>query len=221
KDRLYVGNLHPTVDEYSLLQVFSKFGKVTKLDFLFHKTGLLKGKPRGYAFVEYGNNDDALKALNMAHDKLLRGRKLVVTFAHQAPLDQGGASAYGVMGGTKRKGMMETGRPTTLSMLKTGMAGRHNGTQDKIAMMEAKLRQMESTNPKPPGSSSSQPSTPSNMPYPASLPPKPLPAINSTTTSSIFLNQPPHPKPNRDLHFRHYPYCQLARRQRQSQALEL
>jgi hypothetical protein len=42
---------------YTLLQVFSKFGKVTKLDFLFHKTGLLKGKPRGYAFVEYGNKD--------------------------------------------------------------------------------------------------------------------------------------------------------------------
>jgi RNA recognition motif-containing protein len=69
KDRLYVGNLHPTVDEYvcqvlrfinltasryALLQVFSKFGKITKLDFLFHKTGALKGKPRGYAFIEYG-----------------------------------------------------------------------------------------------------------------------------------------------------------------------
>jgi RNA recognition motif-containing protein len=83
KDRLYVGNLHPTVDEcvrpdflpvscilsrtdtyvvssstrYTLLQIFSKFGKVTKLDFLFHKTGLMKGKPRGYAFIEYGNQD--------------------------------------------------------------------------------------------------------------------------------------------------------------------
>ena len=29
----------------------------TKLDFLFRKTGLLKGKPRDYALVEYGNND--------------------------------------------------------------------------------------------------------------------------------------------------------------------
>ncbi|KAF9472452.1 hypothetical protein BDN70DRAFT_818626, partial [Pholiota conissans] len=57
KDRLYVGNLHPSVDEYTLLQVFSKFGKITKLDWLFHKTGLLKGKPRGYAFVEYANQD--------------------------------------------------------------------------------------------------------------------------------------------------------------------
>lgn len=79
KDRLYVGNLHPTVDEsvtglihpcccfckmlikyhvrYTLLQVFSKFGKISKLDFLFHKSGPLKGKPRGYAFVEYADAD--------------------------------------------------------------------------------------------------------------------------------------------------------------------
>ena len=33
--------------------MFSKFGKIAKLDWLFHKTGLLKGRPRGYAFVEY------------------------------------------------------------------------------------------------------------------------------------------------------------------------
>lgn len=59
----------------------------------------------------------------MAHDKLLRGRKLVVTFAHQAPIDQVGNTSVGL----KRKGMMETGRPTTLSMLKTGLGGRHDG----------------------------------------------------------------------------------------------
>lgn len=59
----------------------------------------------------------------MAHDKLLRGRKLVVTFAHQAPIDQvGGSTSIGI----KRKGMMETGRPTTLSMLKTGLGGKYD-----------------------------------------------------------------------------------------------
>lgn len=42
---------------YTLLQVFSKFGKIAKLDFLFHKSGPMKGKPRGYAFVEYSNKD--------------------------------------------------------------------------------------------------------------------------------------------------------------------
>lgn len=43
------------VSRYALLQVFTKFGKVAKLDFLFHKSGINKGKPRGYAFVEFMN----------------------------------------------------------------------------------------------------------------------------------------------------------------------
>ncbi|KAI0261240.1 hypothetical protein BC834DRAFT_896881 [Gloeopeniophorella convolvens] len=55
KNRLYVGNLHPTIDEYTLIQVFSRYGKLARLDYLFHKTGALRGKPRGYAFVEYTN----------------------------------------------------------------------------------------------------------------------------------------------------------------------
>ena len=58
----------------------------------------------------------------MAHDKLLRGRKLVVTFAHQAPIEAGGT------GTLKRKSMMETGRPTTLSIIKTGMGTRTDGS---------------------------------------------------------------------------------------------
>lgn len=43
------------VSRYALLQVFTKFGKIAKLDFLFHKSGVNKGKPRGYAFVEFMN----------------------------------------------------------------------------------------------------------------------------------------------------------------------
>ncbi|KAJ7202807.1 hypothetical protein GGX14DRAFT_652921 [Mycena pura] len=178
QDRLYVGNLHPGVDEYSLLQIFSKFGKVTKFDFLFHKTGLLKGKPRGYAFVEYGSKDDALKAMSAVHDKLLRGRKLVVTFAQQAPIDPGlGPSSL------KRKAMTESGRPTTLSMIKSGMGNRHEGMEDKIAMMEAKLRQMER--------SKSNPNDHGSLPYHASLPPKPLPSNSTLTreTSSFRTTQ--------------------------------
>ncbi|KAJ7070017.1 hypothetical protein C8F01DRAFT_1115015 [Mycena amicta] len=158
-DRLYVGNLHPTVDEYTLLQIFTKHGRVTKLDFLFHKTGVLKGKPRGYAFVEYGNKEDALNAQSALHDKLLRGRKLVVTFAQHAPVDSG----------KPRRVIAESGRPTTLSMIKSTAgrgAGRRDGTEDKIAMMEAKLRQMAKDD-----------STSGLLPPPhASLPPKPLPS---------------------------------------------
>jgi hypothetical protein len=90
KDRLYIGNLHPSVDEcvslqcpqyaisipttplsrYTLLKIFSSFGKVTKLDFLFHKTGVLKGKPRGYAFVEYGSQDVSTLSMPMTFGSL-------------------------------------------------------------------------------------------------------------------------------------------------------
>lgn len=77
KDRIYVGNLHPSVDEYvsllrlnqttwlhsiryTLVQVFSKFGKITSVDYLFHKSGPLKGKPRGYAFLKYADENVSL-----------------------------------------------------------------------------------------------------------------------------------------------------------------
>ena len=52
-NRLFVGHLADTVDEYTLVQFMSKHGKITKFDFLFHREGPKKGKPRGYAFVEY------------------------------------------------------------------------------------------------------------------------------------------------------------------------
>jgi hypothetical protein len=64
-DRLYVGNLAPTVDEYTLIQIFTKYGKITKLDFIFHKTGVLKGKPRGFAFVEMSSKDVSWLALGV------------------------------------------------------------------------------------------------------------------------------------------------------------
>ncbi|KAJ7597589.1 RNA-binding domain-containing protein [Mycena floridula] len=164
QDRLYIGNLHPTVDEYTLLRMFSKFGKVSKLDYLFHKAGPQKGKPRGYAFIEYDNGEDALKALGAAHDKLVRGRKITVTFAHQAPPDHGGSLAV------RRKPVTEAGRPTTLSLLKAGaQGGRNNGTNSKIAMMEAKLRQMEKEKaadeaPSPSSRDSAHPSLPVKPP---------------------------------------------------------
>jgi len=45
------------LSRYTLVQVFSKFGKITSVDYLFHKSGPLKGKPRGYAFVKYTDED--------------------------------------------------------------------------------------------------------------------------------------------------------------------
>ncbi|TFK24094.1 hypothetical protein FA15DRAFT_619793 [Coprinopsis marcescibilis] len=174
KDRLYIGNLHPSVDEYALLSIFNKFGKVTKLDYLFHKSGPLKGKPRGYAFVEYGNPEEAQKALSKAHAKLLRGRKLTVTYAQQAPLEHYPAStAY-----SHKKTPTESSRPTTLSMIKTGYSSRHEPkTADKIAVMEAKLRQIEASRPPDPNRPTTQVTPTSSLPHHPSLPAKPPPPL--------------------------------------------
>lgn len=62
----------------------------------------------------------------MENDKLLRGRKLVVTYAHQAPLDQGG-SGSSFSGSKVRKGVNEAGRPTALSLMKSAGNGRSDG----------------------------------------------------------------------------------------------
>lgn len=121
-DRLYVGNLSQTVDEYTLLQVFGKYGKITRLDVMYHKTGPQKGKPRGYAFVEFSNKDvscccrsvtdsqDALNALVKLHDRLLRGKKLIVTYASAAPAED-------FLGPKVRR--IDAPKPTALSLLKT------------------------------------------------------------------------------------------------------
>ncbi|KAL1714975.1 hypothetical protein EV715DRAFT_208523 [Schizophyllum commune] len=191
KERLYVGNLHPTVDEYTLIRLFQRYGKVTRLDFLFHKAGPQRGKPRGYAFVEYANAEEATNALTATHDRLLRGRRLVVTHAQHAPAD--GASYQ----------HRSQHQPTALSIIKSAQA-RRNG--DKIAQMEAKLRQMEAdtvlNGPKPPASTpeastsheqgapaSPQPPSPASIPSHAissqplplhpSLPAKPPPTLES------------------------------------------
>ncbi|SRR5713226_1105377 len=101
KNRLYVGNLHPTVDEcvpsllapdpeqgimgpfslprYTLIQVFSKFGKLLRSDYLFHKTGALRGRPRGYAFVEYSNDQVSTLAHPLAaRDEGIKKNKNIV-----------------------------------------------------------------------------------------------------------------------------------------------
>jgi len=130
-------------DRYSFLKIFSKYGKVSKLDFLFHKAGPNKGKPRGFAFVEYAEVEDATKALVNANDKLLRGRKLVITYANQAPNFDNNVGALGSGGRNHNRRTAEVQRPTTLSLIKSvSQPGR---TEDKIAALEAKLLQMERT----------------------------------------------------------------------------
>jgi len=191
KNCLYVGNLHPTVDEYTLIQVFSKFGKLSRLDYLFHKTGALRGKPRGYAFVEYANDADATAALGAANGKVLRGRHITVTYAHQAPLD-----AHAHSGSSSRRTPQQAAlhgdsrRPTTLSLLKSVPTTRSR-TDDKIAQMEAKLLQLAQAPPT--GTEPPAPAHPS-LPAKPGTHPQPTSASVEVAPTSVPKIKPPLPR---------------------------
>jgi len=93
----------------------------------------------------------------------------VVTYAHQAPMDQD------LSGSTALK-HRKTGRQTTLSLIKSGAIDRrHTRTDEKIALMEAKLRQLE-------GDTASS-STSTSAPAHPSLPAKPLPSLENPMAS--------------------------------------
>lgn len=134
--RLYVGNLDHSIDEYALLQVFSTFGHIANLDFLYHTSGPLKGKPRGYAFVEYATKQEATKALVACHDKPLRRRRITVTFASQNTHATFAGSGVG-----PHRRHAAPPKHTTLSLLKT--QGKPSSTSAKIAALEAKLGVLE------------------------------------------------------------------------------
>ncbi|KAK0531765.1 hypothetical protein OC835_003561 [Tilletia horrida] len=172
--RLYVGNLHPSVDEYSLIQVFSKHGKIAKLDYLFHKSGPQKGKPRGYAFIEFSSKEEAMQALAATNDKMLRGRKVSVTFANKSEYAEVGTGAGAL--GPHRHRHGEASKPTTLSLIKN--AQKPKSTNAKIAAMEAKLKLLQeqrSSAGKSAGEGSQQQQL--NRPPPsAGLPSKPPPS---------------------------------------------
>ncbi|KAF6766934.1 RNA recognition motif domain protein [Kalmanozyma brasiliensis GHG001] len=153
--RLYVGNLHTTVDEYTLIQTFSKFGKISKLDFLFHKSGPQRGQPRGYAFVEYASPQEAMQAVVGAHDKTLRGRRISVTFASKSTEGTGDAGGVGPHRRDRRAGETEAVKTTQLSLAKN--AKQPQGTNAKIAAMEAKLAKLRQVKTPPASASSSAP----------------------------------------------------------------
>ncbi|GFU51568.1 probable RNA-binding protein 18 [Trichonephila clavipes] len=85
--RLWIGNIDSRLTEYILLKIVQKYGQIKKFDFLFHKSGPLKGQPRGYSFVTYETRDQAEKALAALNGKLALGKHLVVKWAHTAPIE--------------------------------------------------------------------------------------------------------------------------------------
>src|SRR6185436_18250893 len=76
--RLFVGNLSYQTMENDLQDYFSQAGAVTSVSLMLDK---MTGKSRGFAFIEFANQDEATKAIEQFHNKEFQGRALTVNIA--------------------------------------------------------------------------------------------------------------------------------------------
>ena len=93
--KIYVGNLPYTCDEQQLKDLFGAEGRtVTEVAII---TDRMTGQPRGFAFVNMGNDEDAKRAIDALHGSVFGGRTLTVNEAR--PREGGGGGGFGGNGG--------------------------------------------------------------------------------------------------------------------------
>ena len=73
-----MGNLSYQTMENDLQDYFSQAGVVTSVNLMLDK---MTGKSRGFAFIEFANQDEANKAIEQFHNKDFQGRALTVNIA--------------------------------------------------------------------------------------------------------------------------------------------
>lgn len=76
--KLYVGNLPFTFTEDELSDLFSEFGTVASAKLISDRE---TGRSRGFGFVEFENDAEALAAIKGTNGKDIAGRPLIVNEA--------------------------------------------------------------------------------------------------------------------------------------------
>jgi RNA recognition motif-containing protein len=96
--RLYVGNLSYNVTEPELRDVFAEGGRnVVEVKIVMDRD---TGRPRGFAFVEMGSDEEATAAISQLSGREIQGRAINVSEARaRAPRGGGGGGGYGGGGG--------------------------------------------------------------------------------------------------------------------------
>lgn len=111
--KLYVGNLSFKTTEDELRSAFGQFGSVTDVYVAMDK---MTGRPRGFAFVTMGTDDEAKQAAEKMNGTDLGGRQLTVNEAR--PKEErpagggfgGGGRGFGGGGGGGGRGGFGGGR---------------------------------------------------------------------------------------------------------------
>jgi len=99
--RLYVGNVPYQATDADLQGLFEGAG--VTVDAVNVVRDRFSGEPRGFAFVEIGNDEEAQRAIRACNGKDFLGRTLVVNEA-RPPRDAGGPRSGGGGGGGRGRG---------------------------------------------------------------------------------------------------------------------
>jgi cold-inducible RNA-binding protein len=94
--RLYVGNLSFGTTEMTLRDLFEQAGTVSEVKVMLDRE---TGRPRGFAFVEMGNETEAQAAVAQFNSRELDGRQLKVDVAAERTGGGGGGGGGGRGGG--------------------------------------------------------------------------------------------------------------------------
>ncbi len=85
--KLYVGNLSFNTSESQLRELFAAHGEVASASLVMDRD---TGRPRGFGFVEFNNDEHAKAAMNALNGKNVDGRDLTVNEAKPRPAGGGG-----------------------------------------------------------------------------------------------------------------------------------
>jgi cold-inducible RNA-binding protein len=97
--RIYVGNLSYSTTEETLRETFEQFGQVDEVSVITDRD---TGRPRGFAFVEMGDDEEGAKAIAALNGAEVDGRKLAVNEARPQRSGGGGGGGGGFGGGGGR-----------------------------------------------------------------------------------------------------------------------
>lgn len=95
---IFVGNLNYSTTQEDLHATFAQFGNVERVNVVTDRD---TGQPRGFAFVEMTNGNEAQQAISQLNGVELNGRAMNVNEARPKPT---GNSGRGGFGGPRRSG---------------------------------------------------------------------------------------------------------------------
>ncbi|MCZ6750564.1 MAG: RNA-binding protein [Acidobacteria bacterium] len=96
---LFIGNMSFDTTEGELRALFEPFGEITRVQVITDRD---TGRPRGFAFVEMTNDEEATKAIAELDGKEVGGRALKVNEAKPRPERSGPRRDDGGRGGFSR-----------------------------------------------------------------------------------------------------------------------